>query len=262
MPRVGAETRPKTWSNPQGGTLTTLRENVWVAERPFYPTIPGLTGVDVGGKMAVVKLPDGSLWVHSPVELDDALRLALAELGEVKHIVTPNTEHQKWARQWIEAYPGAASYACPGLRRSKPGVGWTKSIGSMAEDSDRWTSDVPAEWGGAFELCWIDAEHGPLMWRPFFSEVVFCHRPSKSLFVTDLYWNYPSGSDVPFGTRAWKWALDAIYAPFYNAFMMKRPLFDERLAMVNRWDWDYIVPCHGEPVVRDAKQVLSNHLGF
>lgn len=45
--------------------------------------------------MAVVKLSDGSLWVHSPVELDVPLREALAELGPVSHIVSPNYEHVK-----------------------------------------------------------------------------------------------------------------------------------------------------------------------
>ena len=49
--------------------------------------------------MAVLRLSDGSLWVHSPVSLDDDLAAALAELGEVKHIVTPNYEHTKYAQQ-------------------------------------------------------------------------------------------------------------------------------------------------------------------
>ncbi len=49
--------------------------------------------------MAVLRLSDGSLWVHSPVNLDDDLAAALAELGEVKHIVTPNYEHTKYAQQ-------------------------------------------------------------------------------------------------------------------------------------------------------------------
>lgn len=43
--------------------------------------------------MAVVKLSDGSLWVHSPVGLDEPLRHALEEIGPVAHIVSPNFEH-------------------------------------------------------------------------------------------------------------------------------------------------------------------------
>ena len=49
--------------------------------------------------MAVLRLSGGSIWVHSPVSLDDELAAALAEIGEVKHIVTPNFEHTKYAQQ-------------------------------------------------------------------------------------------------------------------------------------------------------------------
>ena len=49
-----------------------LGADLWVAERPFT-----WNGIDVGGKMAVARLSDGSLWVHSPVGLDDALRSEL-----------------------------------------------------------------------------------------------------------------------------------------------------------------------------------------
>lgn len=52
-----------------------------------------------GGRMAVLRLSNGSLWVHSPVQLDDTLAAALDELGDVKHIVSPNYEHVKYAPQ-------------------------------------------------------------------------------------------------------------------------------------------------------------------
>ena len=60
-PRVGPPALPVTWSNPLGAVLTQIHEDVWLAERPFFPTLPGLGGVDVGGKMAVVRLPSGAL---------------------------------------------------------------------------------------------------------------------------------------------------------------------------------------------------------
>ena len=40
--------RPATWSNPQGSVLTQIHDDVWLAERPFFPTLPGLQGTDVG----------------------------------------------------------------------------------------------------------------------------------------------------------------------------------------------------------------------
>ena len=56
-------------------------------------------GIDVNGRGAVVRLSDGSLWVHSPVNLDPELKAAVDALGAVKHIVTPNFEHNKFAAQ-------------------------------------------------------------------------------------------------------------------------------------------------------------------
>ena len=79
---VAAPDRPLTYSNPLGATLTPIRENVWWGERPFFPRIPGLTSVDVACKMAVVKLGDGSLWVHAPVALDAATRAAVDAFTE------------------------------------------------------------------------------------------------------------------------------------------------------------------------------------
>ena len=53
----------------------------------------------MNGRGAVIKLSDGSLWVHSPVNLDPELKSAMDALGPVKHIVTPNFEHNKFAQQ-------------------------------------------------------------------------------------------------------------------------------------------------------------------
>lgn len=84
--------RSISWSNPQGSVLTQIADDVWLAERDFYPRLPGLQGTDVGCKACIVRLPDGKLWVHAPVELDDSLKAALEELGPVGHIVTPNSK--------------------------------------------------------------------------------------------------------------------------------------------------------------------------
>ena len=56
----------------------------------------------------MVKLSDGSLWVHSPVNLDPELKAAMDALGPVKHIVTPNFEHNKFAQQ--ACLPAATIY--------------------------------------------------------------------------------------------------------------------------------------------------------
>ena len=124
---------PVTWSNPQGAVLTPIGDDIWLAERPFYPRLPGLQGTDVGCKAVVVRLPDDTLWVHAPVGLDGPLLEALAALGPVKHIVTPNTEHQKFAPSWLLAFPEAVGYACPGLLEKKQEGGWARSLVELLE---------------------------------------------------------------------------------------------------------------------------------
>ena len=252
MPPTTAPDRPVTYSNPQGTALTQIRDNVWWGERSFYPRIPGLTGFDVACKMTVIKLKNGDLWVCAPVALDRATKAAVDALGPVKHIVTPNTEHLTWARDWIQAYPEATSYACPGLMERKPEIGYDCEVG---------TDGAPEAWAGEFDLCWIEEERSPFKLlgdRPFFSEVVFVHKPSRVLLVTDLWWNYPA--DAP---AAWKFGMDRIYRPVYNG-LMKQPGWEATIAQIfDLWDWDFLAPCHGEPVQGpDVKRVLAEHLDY
>ena len=238
------------WSNPSGSVLTPLREKVWAAERPFV-----WQGIDVGGKMGVVKMRDGSLWVHSPVDLDDDLRAALTETGgDVKHIVSPNFEHVKYAAQWKAAFPDAVLWGCPGMIDKKPLIPFDREVG---------VGDAcPEEWNGEFELAFFDCEVNPFVGAPFFNEVVFHHRPSGVVLVTDLFWNYGGGGEaLPAATRAWKFGMDRVYLPFYRAFMVRdRARFAERIGRVMAWEFDSLLPCHGTFVDGRGKRALREHL--
>lgn len=255
---IVAQQLPVTWSNPRGEILSEIVVGrVWTADRPFV-----WNEIDVGGRMAVVRMSSGErdggdndgrspLWVHSPVALDEGLKQEIDSLGKVAHIVSPNFEHCKYAQDWIEAYPNATSYACPGLKEIRPDISYTSSIG---------LDDVaPPDWSDEFEIALFDCEHNPFNRKPFFNEVVFLHKPSKALFVTDIFWNYPH--DVPFGTRLWKFGMDVVYHPFYKNFMIcNRDKFEAQAKRVLSWDWDILVPCHGTVSLVGGKDLLRRHL--
>jgi len=240
-----------TWSNPSGAVLTPLVDDlVWAAERPFL-----WNSIDVGGKMGVVRLSDGSLWVHSPVDLDSPTRAAVDALGPVRHIVSPNFEHVKWAAQWKRAYPSATLWGCPGMREKKPDIPWDDEVGR--DDAD------PPEWLDEFKLAWFDSERNPFVGGAFFNEVVFAHGPSRTLFVTDLFWNYPGGGDVPLGTRAWKFGMDVVYLPFYKRAMVDDAnKYEATVERVCAWDFEAMLPCHGSFVPSGAKRVVRKHLAL
>eukprot|EP00898_Chlorokybus_atmophyticus_P007052 jgi/Chlat1/7348/Chrsp59S06972 len=241
----------QTWSNPTGAVLTELIPGkhtqhttisphstssppqhththispfpgqLWVAERPFV-----WASIDVGGKTAVARLRDGSLFVHSPLALDDGLERALAGIGPRR---TTNIT------------------ACPGLAEKKPQINFSATVGESRAP--------PAEWQGDIELEWFNSEHNPFTRTPFFNE------PSRTLFTADLFWSYP-GNNIP--SRTWLWSgMDRVYLPFYKKFMITRPeLFKDSLDRVLAWDWDALLPCHGKFVPTGGKQALKEHYGL
>jgi hypothetical protein len=55
---------------------------------------------------------------------------------------SPNYEHVKFAAQWINAYPDAISYACPGLVDLHPEIPYTTSVGVQNQTPESWPSEV------------------------------------------------------------------------------------------------------------------------
>lgn len=103
--------------------MTPVASGVYTGDRPFY-----WNKIDVGGRMCVIQLDDGNLWVHSPVDLDEDTRSALKKLGNVKYIVSPNFEHLKYAKQWSNEYPEAFMWGCPGLSEKLVDIKWEGEI--------------------------------------------------------------------------------------------------------------------------------------
>ena len=275
-----------TWSNRLGSVLTPASiPGVYTADRPFY-----WNAIDVGGRMTVIQLPlssstENELVIHSPVHLDKALIEVLAHLGEVTHIISPNYEHVKYAKQWAEHYPTAKVWGCPGLSRRVLDVQWTGELpfgvrppgfynkgtdqtalldeSRMVEQGSNDSSDsgsdvVTGMWDwDVLQPMHVDTEINPFTRQSFFNEVIFYHKPSKTLLTTDIYWNYPQNDGVtngqlsrsimeeenknnedfgvwelapnivndaiPTGSRLWgKVGMDRLFQPFYNNFMIRR----------------------------------------
>lgn len=277
----GSTPLPRTWSNRLGSVLTPLARGVWAAERPFL-----WNGVDVGGRCVLLRLAGGGLLAHSPVDWTPALLEAVAALGPVTHVLSPNYEHLKYASQSAQAFPKARMLGCPGLSERVPDVAWTEITTSAA---------LPDGLAQSLECLHLDCEVNPFTGRPFFNEVLLLHRPSRTLLCTDAYWNYPasalpnhSGEEgtgevhqcslvpvqetllpaapVSLGTAAWKAGMDRVYLPFYKRAMVGGGARRARYLAAVRTvldDWRplLIAPCHGDVVrgERLCREVLSKH---
>ena len=103
-------------------------DRIWIAEAPlrFY-------GVPFGARMTVVRLADGGLLVHSPLDPEPLLRAEIDALGPVRYVVSPNKLHNLYLAGFLQAYPSAQLFAPPGLASKRPDLRFDSVAHSAAE---------------------------------------------------------------------------------------------------------------------------------
>src|SRR5688572_4130223 len=97
------------WKVLPHGPLEQVNANLWVVEGK-------LPGQPIGRRMAVIRLADGRLVVHSAVALELAAMAELDALGPVGFIVVPNGLHRMDAPRFRARYPQARLLCPPGAR--------------------------------------------------------------------------------------------------------------------------------------------------
>lgn len=216
--------------------LRSLADDVWTLEVPF-----SVGGLALGGRSTVVRLPDGGLWVHSPVRIEAGMREAVAALGPVRFLVAPNLMHHLHVRAWAAAFPDARVLAPAGLRLKRPDL------------------RIDAELGETPEPGYVSVfEQAPLRGMPRVDEFAFLHRPSRTLLLTDVVFNIRhSPSWVTrtylrlsraYGRLAMTWVSKAV--------VKDRAALRASVESVLAWDFERIVVCHGEVLEQGGREAL------
>lgn len=135
---------------------------IWHASQPlrFGP-------VAFTTRMTVVRLDDGSLWVHSPIAPTPELIEAVHAVGPVRYVIAPNKTHHLFFLPFMAAHASATGFIARGL---------------AAKRSDlKGYATIPGEppWGGQLQGYFMEG-------LPVLHETVFFHAPTGSLIVTDL----------------------------------------------------------------------------
>ena len=216
--------------------LRELAKDIWVADRPqrFY-------GLEVGTRMTVIRLADGSLLLHSPVALDAELRRELDAIGSVRFVVAPNRVHHLYAGKVAEAYPQSRLWVGPGLDRKRPDLVFVAVLGDQA----------PVEWRDQVDQVFFRG-------RPYENEVVFFHRASRTLVLCDLAFNFGPRAAAP--TRLLMWVLRS-YGHFGPSKLDPLLIRDRRAARqslerILTWDFDRVVVAHGDVLERGGRAAL------
>ena len=163
-------------------TLKPVAPDVWIADGGwirFY-------GLPFPTRMTVVRLAGGGLWVHSPVADPGGLGDQVAALGPVRHLIAANWIHYAWVPDWQARFAQAVTWGRPGVQARAASRGVRLHLDQVLGDA------APAEWAGQIDQRMADSG--------VHREVVFFHRASRTLILTDLIENFEPAK-MPWWTR-------------------------------------------------------------
>jgi hypothetical protein len=212
-----------------------LAEGLWTIERKLK--MPG--GPKLPVRTTVVRLQSGALVVLSPPKLDADLEGWLRQQGEVVAVVAPNAFHHLFVREYPPVFSSARLFVAPGLPRRIPSLLTATELGNSPPEL--WAAEIQ------------QAVFGPV---GNFSEVVFFHRPTATLILTDLAFNLTT-FDSLLDRVAWR--VFGVPARFGPSCMERLTLLRDKAAAgeylrpVREWPFRRIVVSHGVALENNAQ---------
>lgn len=231
-----------------------LAENVWIVDGPIVQMALFGGKVPFPTRMTIVRLGSGDLWLHSPTEPNPTVFAAVEALGRVAHLVSPNRLHYAHIAAWKARYPDAIAWASPGVRErarsQRIEVAFDRDLGDAP----------PSEWA---------EELDQLVFRGsrFVEEVVFFHRSTRTLVLTDLIQNFERDK-LP----GWMWPvakLGGVAYPdgktpldFRLSFAGRMQLARDAMTKMKAWHPERIVLSHGRCFEENGARELERAFGW
>lgn len=219
-----------------------------------------------------VKLTSGSLAVFSPVALTPTVQSKLSSLGgEVSYIAAPDLEHHVFLSSWAAAFPKAHIIAPEGLAEKRAQMNAKDKsvtivpISTTFTKAEKGETSISEEFDRDFEYEYVDSHPN--------KELVFFHKPSKTLIEADLLFNLPATEQY---SRTGMDATAGIFTKLFGvvqntqgtAVWQKRILwyvfskgdrdgFGKSMKRINGWGFENVIPCHGDVIVGGGKGIFE-----
>ena len=139
--------------------------------KTFYSPFK-LLGVPIGKRMTAITCISNKVWVHSPIELNDASIQLLRNMGNITWVICPNLFHYLHVNAFQNIFPECQLFGVNGIEKKVKHC----TFQSLEDErsSQLWNSDIQQHnIKGASKI----------------SEVVFFHQETKTLILTDLVFN-------------------------------------------------------------------------
>ena len=228
--------------------MTTLRsfgKDLWVIDGDPVR----MYAIPFSTRMTIVRLESGSLWIHSPVAPTPERIAEVERLGSVEYIVAPNRIHSLGINPWKALYPEAKVWVSPKFLERHNDIKAESVFGSGSRPE--WSNEIEYHiFAGSFYL----------------DEVVFFHKKSRTLIMTDIIQKHAPSQN------SWFWRqvkhLAGVLGKEGGVSLDLRATFnDKNLAKKSKetilsWDFNCLVISHGYCVKENAKSIVEKSLSW
>ncbi len=203
-------------------------------------------GVQLPLRCTIIELGGGGLFLHSPVRLSTEVIAAIKKLGEVRFLMAPNLFHHLFMGAASEAFPQARVLACPGLQEKCPNLTIHKTV------EDELPADLQSELSAVF-----------IRGAPRMSEIVLFHERSKTLLVTDYFFNVQQtqGMLTPLMLKMFGTYKKPTQSKLWRKMTKDRDAMKLSAEKVLAHDYRRVIMCHGE-IVEDGREFTRAGLAW
>lgn len=218
--------------------MKALAENLWLLPYPLK-----LLGVDMRRNVTVLRLSSGEVIIHSTAPFDPSDVTKIRNLGRTGWIVEAMRFHDTFSRHGHDIFPGVPFLAPPGFH---------EIVGFPTQP----LLPAPRAWGDEVAVLAVAG-------NPRYDEHVVFHRPSRTLIVADLAFNFPH--DEPLWTELLVRAAvgpehhPGMSRPFRHA-VSDEAAFRRSMDAMLEWDFDRVIVGHGDVIETDGKRKLARML--
>ena len=222
-----------------------------------------------------VRMTNGSLLVYSPTALTAEARAAVERLGnDVQYLAAPDIEHHLYLSDWAKAFPGARVLGVEGLpeKREKDPATRGTPFATVFTEKNKAGLRVDDAFHRDFEAEYVGAHAN--------RELALLYRPERTLLQADLIFDLPareqySRSDEDPTAGIFTRLFTSVFHTQGHAMAQRRFIwymassgdrkgFAESMKRIDGWDFDRIIPCHGDVTETGGKglfrKVMEWHL--
>jgi hypothetical protein len=176
-------------------------------------------------------------------------------------------EHHIFVSDWAKAYPNAKLLGVEGLPEKREANKETAgtNFSHVWTKKNKESMTVDPEFDREFNYEYVGSHAN--------KELVFCHKPDRTLIEADMMFNLPANEQYSRSNeRPTQGFLTRFFIKFqstvgvatwqkrflwYAASMSDRPDFNRSVKKINSWDFEKIIPCHGDVIENNGKGVFQ-----